>query len=235
MQKEDRAWTEYIKLFAQRYDDSNYVSPLQAKVMRASHCLTEKPFSKNQHFSRVLEVGAGTGEHLPFVKHSFDQYILSDLNPQTLEIASKKHAELHPGKLAFEAQRAETLNYEDNYFDRVVAVHVLEHIYKPHLAIKEWMRVLKEGGTLSILIPTDPGLAWRLGRNLGPRKNAIAKGMAYDYVMAREHVNPCNNLMAFLRHYFTEYTECWWPTPIPHYDFNLFYAFHARLNSKEIG
>jgi len=109
----------------------------------------------------------------------------------------------------------------------VFAGHVLEHIYYPHLALKEWVRVLKDKGTLSILIPTDPGVAWRFSRNLGPRKNAMARNITYDYVMAREHVNPCNNLIAFLKHYFPEHQDQWWPFSIPSIDINLFYIFHG--------
>lgn len=103
----------------------------------------------------------------------------------------------------------------------------------PHLALKEWRRVLKHGGVISILIPTDPGLAWRLGRHFGPRKNAIARGIAYDYVMAREHVNSCNNLIALLRHYFPGSKEAWWPFPIASIDLNLFFAFHATVDKRE--
>jgi phosphatidylethanolamine/phosphatidyl-N-methylethanolamine N-methyltransferase len=93
--------------------------------------------------------------------------------------------------------------------------------------------VLKDGGTLSILIPTDPGMAWRLGRHLGPRRNAIAQGIAYDYVMAREHVNSCNNLVALLRHYFPRSRESWWPLRVPSIDLNLFFAFHAKVVKQE--
>ena len=93
--------------------------------------------------------------------------------------------------------------------------------------------MLKHGGVISILIPTDPGMAWRLGRHFGPRKNALAQGIEYDYVMAREHVNSCNNLIAILRHYFPGSKEAWWPFPIPSIDLNLFFAFHATLDKRE--
>ncbi len=176
-----------------------------------------------------MEVGAGTGEHVPFVRHRFDSYTLTDMDEKTLEVAKGKYGALHPDKLRFDTQSGSNLTYPDDSFDRLIAAHVLEHIYQPHLALKEWCRVIKPGGTLSILIPTDPGIAWRLGRHLGPRRNAIAQGIAYDYVMAREHVNPCNNLIAFLRHYFPDAQESWWPTPIPSIDANLFFAFHAII------
>lgn len=235
MQTEDKAWIEYREKFSEVYDESNYSSPLQSSVMRASHKLVERAFDDQTHFGRVLEVGAGTGEHLPFVRHSFDEYTLTDLDPKTLEVAKRKLADIPNGKVTFEVQTGSELAYPDNTFDRLVATHVLEHIYQPHLALKEWRRVLKHGGTLSILIPTDPGMAWRLGRHFGPRKNAITQGIAYDYVMAREHVNSCNNLIAILRHYFPGSKEAWWPFPISSIDLNLFFAFHAKLDKRKEG
>lgn len=229
MTNEDQAWTDYRSSFSNVYDESNYASPIQAGVMRASHRLVERTLDASLRYPRVLEIGAGTGEHLAFVRHSFDEYMLTDSDPATLEIARKKtSSSIHREKLRFDLQDGSTLSYAEGSFDRVVAVHVLEHIYQPHLAIKEWRRVLRPGGLLSILIPTDPGVAWRLGRHLGPRRNAIKRGIAYDYVMAREHVNSCNNLIALLRHYFPEGREDWWPLPLPSIDLNLFFAFSAH-------
>lgn len=232
-QGEDKAWLEWRAQFSDVYDHANYSSALQAWVMRSSHRLAEKPFAADAYFDRVLEIGAGTGEHLPFVRHGFGEYILTDQDPKTLEVAKAKLTGLHDGKLGYEAHSGATLAYPDNCFDRVVATHVLEHIFPPHLAIKEWVRVLKDQGTLSILIPTDPGLAWRLGRHLGPRKSALAQGLAYDYIMAREHVNACNNLIAILRHYFPVREEAWWPLPLPSIDLNLFFAFHVKVSKQE--
>lgn len=226
-ESEDQAWIDYRRKFSDIYDDANYSSPLQAAVMRAGHRLMEKDYTPTDHFDRVLEIGAGTGEHLPFVQHGFNEYTLSDLDQKTLEIARKKLSPHTQGTLIFDTQSGSRLNYPDSSFDRVIASHVLEHIYQPHLALKEWVRVLKSGGVLSILIPTDPGMAWRFSRHLGPRRNAIAQGIAYDYIMAREHVNPCNNLIAILRHYFQKPSERWWPTPLPSIDINLFFSFNT--------
>jgi ubiquinone/menaquinone biosynthesis C-methylase UbiE len=227
MENEDQAWLDYRARFAGVYDEANYAGSLQSAVMRAGHRLLEKPFKESDHFAKVLEIGAGTGEHLGFVRHGFDQYVLTDPNEKTLEVARRKLHGRFGEKLQYETHSGEGLRYANNSFDRLIATHVLEHIYQPHLALKEWRRVVRNGGVISILIPTDPGIAWRLGRHFGPRKNAIAQGIAYDYVMAREHVNPCNNLVAMLRHYFPERTESWWPFAIPSIDLNLFFVCHV--------
>lgn len=229
MQNEDEAWIEWREKFSELYDESNYSSPLQSHLMRASHKLVEKRFDARDHFTKVIEIGAGTGEHLTFVRHRFDEYILTDCDSQTIEVAERKLAASCSRHVTFSVQTGSELSYPDNTFDRLVATHVLEHIYQPHLALKEWRRVLKNGGVISILIPTDPGVAWRLGRQFGPRRNAIKRGINYDYVMAREHVNSANNLIALLRHYFPTSTENWWPLRTPSIDLNLFFAFNAII------
>ena len=232
MKNEDKAWTDWVDNFHTLYDSANYDSALQSWMMRSSHKLLERPFGVDTEFKHVLEIGAGTGEHLKFVRHKFDKYVLTDQNARTLDVAREKLGSLHSGKLKVEVQTGSDIAYPDNSFDRVIAAHVLEHIYPPHLAVKEWARVIKDGGTLSILIPTDPGMAWRLGRMLGPRRNALARGLAYDYIMAREHVNSCVNLLAILLHYFADGKGAWWPLGIPSVDANLFFAFHAKITKK---
>lgn len=232
---EDRAWLDHREKFPDMYDDANYSSLLQRFVMNASHKLAERPFGPGDRFDKVLEVGAGTGGHLGFVRHQFKEYILSDMDPRMLSIARKHVGTAYAERVRFELQQGESLAFPDQSVDRLVATHVLEHIYPPHLAIKEWRRVIRHGGTLSILIPTDPGLAWRTGRLLGPRRHAVAQGIAYDYVMAREHVNSCYNLIAILRHYFPKARESWWPLPVPSVDLNLFFAFHARIDHNDPG
>lgn len=227
MVEEDKAWLEYKTRFPEGFDKLNYSSPLQVAVMRAGHRLVERKFTNREYFSSVLEIGAGTGEHFFHVQHGFDRYVLTDADTNILDVAKRKLGSETDSRLMFESQSAMELSYADSSFNRLIATHVLEHIYRPHLALKEWRRVVKSGGVLSVLIPTDPGLIWRLGRRFGPRKNAIAKDIPYDYIMAREHVNPCNNLIALMRHYFPDRTEAWWPLPIPSTDLNLFFVCHA--------
>lgn len=232
MQHEDQAWLDYRERFHNVYDQSNYASPLQAAVMGASHRLVEGRFSGDCHFERVLEVGAGTAEHMRYVRHRFDEYIVTDVDGAALDVARRKCEGLQIPGLSFEVAEGERLVYRDDSFDRLIAVHVLEHIPQPHKVLKEWARVVKNGGVLSLLIPTDPGVAWRLGRRLGPRRRALQQGIAYDYVMAREHVNPCNNLIALIHHYFPRVTEAWWPLAVPSMDLNLFYACHAIVEKS---
>lgn len=230
MSDEDQAWLDYRAGFANGYDDLNYSNSLQARVMHAGHRFLERTLPNSAGpFPCVLEVGAGTGEHAPFVVHDFDSYLISDLDAGALHFARSK---LSSGKAdmryAYLVQGAEQLALPDGRVDRLIAAHVLEHLEKPHEVIKQWRAALKPGGMLSVLLPTDPGLAWRLGKHLGPRRAAQARGLPYDYIMAREHVNACYPLLALLKFYFPEHRLAWWPLAMPSTDLNLFVAFHAR-------
>lgn len=211
--------------YSEKYEDANYGPGLAGWVMRKSHALVEKPFGAECKFSRVLEVGSGSGVHIGFVRHSFDEYLMTDFSDEMLKEAKGLKYE----GVRSAVEDATNLSFQDCQFDRVIAAHVLEHLVRPHEVLREWARVLKPGGTLSLVLPCDPGLAWRFGRNLGPRQTAKANGLAYDYVMAREHVNSITNLVSFIRYYFDNREECWWPTKIPFSDVNLIYAVNIRI------
>lgn len=230
MLDEDQAWLAYRAGFACGYDDQNYGNSLQARVMRAGHRFLERTLPKSSGpFPCVLEVGAGTGEHVSFVAHPFERYLISDLDAGALKFARRKLSEGNDDqRYTYLVQGAERLAVPDGQVDRLIAAHVLEHLERPHQVIKQWQAALKPGGILSVLLPTDPGLAWRLGKHLGPRRAALARGLPYDYIMAREHVNACYPLLGLLKFYFPEHRLAWWPLAVPSTDLNLFVAFHAQ-------
>lgn len=210
-----------VSRWLENYDSSTYGKGLSGTVLRRTHGLIERPFGPDVHLPQVLEVGAGTLAHLPFVRHRFDRYVASDFDQSVLDAAAAKP--LPQGVELMRIDGAE-LPFADDSMDRLIATHVLEHVPHPHEAVAEWVRVLKPGGVLSIILPCDPGLAWRIGRYLGPRKQAEKAGLPYDYYMAREHINAIHNLSNILDFHFPKREVTWWPSRIPSADLNLIYA-----------
>jgi SAM-dependent methyltransferase len=211
------------------YGELNYGAGLAGWFLRHSHKVCEATFGPNDKFSQVLEVGAGGGHHINFVRHQFDRYVMTDLNADYLRHLVRTTPQGRGGAVEVEAQDATRLDYADSSFDRVIATHVLEHLPEPHRVLLEWARVLKPGGVLSLVLPCDPGIAWRTGRSLGPRAAAKKQGIEYDYWMAREHINPIGNLIEFVRFHFPERKEIWSPLPVPLTDINLFFVCHLRV------
>ena len=217
----------YQEMWHQHYADLNYGKGLAAWFMKQSHKWSEERYSEGNHFPIVLEVGAGTGIHIQHVRHSFDKYIVSDVDDRHLKqviFDNQKNGEIIVAK-----ENATNLSYPENSVDRLIAAHVLEHLPNPHLVLREWYRVLKHGAIMTLVLPCDPGLAWRVGRNFGPRAKDEKLGIPYDYWMAREHINSITNLGSLIRYYFEELEENWRPFFIPGSDLNLFYICHITI------
>lgn len=219
----------YERLYVESYEKHNQNSTFSGRLLQKSHDLLEKTIPKGMKFNNVIEVGAGSGHHYSHVKHEHSMYVMTDSSDEMLLVARKKYEPMiESGNLVIEKQDATKLNVPDNFFDRLIATHVLEHIPNPVAVLREWNRVVKKGGLISIVLPCDPGMLWRLGRHFGPRRNAERLGLPYDYVQAADHVNSIFNLVIFIRHHFEDVSELWYPARLPTPDLNLFYVCHIR-------
>lgn len=226
----------YELSYIHSYDTNNTEQTLAGSFLQKSHRLLEQTLPKVGDLRRVLEVGAGSGHHLPYVSNDFQRYVMTDGSEEMLNIARKKFCvEVSSDSLVLEKQDATSLSYPDDSFDRLIATHVLEHLPNPVSVLREWNRVVRPGGIISIVLPCDPGFLWRLGRHLGPRRNAKKLGLAYDYLQAAEHINSIFNLVVFIRHHFESLDELWYPTRIPSPDLNLFYICHMKTAQKNGG
>jgi len=93
------------------------------------------------------------------------------------------------------------------------------------------MKKLKKGGVLSISLPTDPGLAWRLGRLFvglfKVNKTYKISFEDFEYMNATEHVNSIFNLISIIRYnYKNSFEEYFYPLKIKSSDLNLIYNAH---------
>ena len=223
-------WIEWQNRAPKIYDSIYYDgNPLVSKINLAGHKLLEKKFNDNIFFEKVIEVGAGTGAHLDFVKHTYNSYYVTDLSEDLLKLGIKKN--IDSPKIIFKKEDATNLSFPDSTFDRLISVYNLEHLLQPHLVLKEWMRVVKLNGVISIAIPLDGGLAWRLGRFLTTRNSFKKNNLNLDYIIAREHINPSYNLISLIQYYFQSYSESWYPLRIPLVDINLVYVCNL-INTK---
>lgn len=104
--------------------------------------------------SRILEVGCSGGALLLDLKtHDFIRAEGIDISPRAIEVCRER--ELQNVTLA----SAEQTGKESNSFDVIIAADILEHIADEKIALQEWRRVLKPGGTLILFVPAFP-LLW---------------------------------------------------------------------------
>lgn len=106
-------------------------------------------------FARTLEIGAGIGERLEYEKLNAEQesdYIALDIR----KIMVTEIRRRFPKMKAVVGDCQQRLQFEDDYFGRVPAIHVLEHLPDLPAAIREMHRLCdKERGIFSIVIPCE--------------------------------------------------------------------------------
>ena len=206
-----------------RYNTHLYTG-LLGYAMRYSHRQLEK-FNGMKKYSKVLEIGAGSAPHIDYLKHDYDEYFIAETSSSALEF--------YKGMKNIKAYSYDGVNlpFDDNFFDRIIISQCLEHVNEPEKFLFEMMSKLKKGGVLSISLPTDPGLLWRLGRLfikyfIVNRTYNISKE-EYEYINATEHINSIFTLINLIRYNFkNQIEEYCLPFRIKLLDVNLFYIVH---------
>ena len=182
-------------------------------------------FKGKEKYDNVLEIGPGPASHINFIKHKFDNYYIVETSVDsvnTYENDKRIKATLYDGV---------NLPFEKNFFDRIIISHVLEHISEPENFLFEMMNKLKSGGLLSISLPSDPGLLFRLGKfyvkHFIAQRTYKISNKEYDYLHATEHINSIFNLITLIRYNFkNQIEEEFLPFKIRLIDINLFYNVH---------
>ncbi|MEA1996701.1 MAG: class I SAM-dependent methyltransferase, partial [Gemmatimonadota bacterium] len=98
----------------------------------------------------VLDLGCHLAIYSCFLAVKGHRVVGADVDRETLEIAKKKYS--HPN-LRIVLLDGERLDFEDNSFDCVLLLEVLEHCQDPRGLVREIHRVLRPGGSLVLSVP----------------------------------------------------------------------------------
>jgi phosphatidylethanolamine/phosphatidyl-N-methylethanolamine N-methyltransferase len=160
-----------------------------------THRLLERGFTESDSFSDVLEVGSGEGEHLPFVRHAFTSYCMSDIRPP--------RASIEDPRVTFIQADVQSLPVADAVYDRVISTCLLHHVENPVHTLEEMRRVARPGGVVSIMIAADPGLAYRLAQGVSSGRQYRKMGFGdWRALHAMEHRNHAGSLHHLINYVF---------------------------------
>jgi len=108
---------------------------------------------KSKKSTKVLEVGCGRGTMSAyFADNNYDTYLL-DKSKKAMELA-KKYFKKNNLKANFYTDDCLKLPFENNKFDIIFSIGLMEHFKNPEKAISEKFRVLKKGGiNISYIVP----------------------------------------------------------------------------------
>lgn len=173
-------------------------------------------------FLKTLEIGAGLGEHLHYENLSQAQqqnYVALEMR----ENMAEKIKQSFPDTQVIVGDCQKILPFDDSHFDRILAIHVLEHLPNLPATIKEMYRLCnKKNGRLSIVIPCEGGLAYSLGRKLTAQRIFENRyKQSYKWFIEREHINKPHEILEELALYFHVEHKSFFPFLIPAIHFNL--------------
>lgn len=174
------------------------------------------------HFRHTLEIGAGIGEHIKYEKLTTQQaknYVAVELRKNMAEKIRLHHPQIkiHVGDCQ------QPLPFSDNQFDRILAIHVLEHLPNLPNAIKEMHRLCnKTHGIFSVVIPCEGGMIYGLSRKISAQKIFERRyKQSYKWFIEREHINKPHEIFEELNPYFKIIHRDYFPLKLPSVHFNL--------------
>jgi ubiquinone/menaquinone biosynthesis C-methylase UbiE len=181
---------------------------------------------KNKSPHRILEVGAGTGEHFVHVQdinlEVIREYIALDIRANIVLPAESKVKGLVPVKWV--SASVQDIPFTDSYFDRAMSTCLFHHIKDPYLGLLELRRVVANKGEISIGMPTDPGIANQILKTLYTYRKARKLGVENpEFIYALEHPNHLIALLSISREVFKndKISFSYWPFRIRNWHLNL--------------
>jgi SAM-dependent methyltransferase len=185
-------------------------------VERFNHGWPAKTARPNE---RTLEIGSGLGEHINAEpRFARQDYVASELRPDMAAILAERHPEVQ----TVVADVQQPLPFDDASFDRVLAIHVLEHLPDLPAALTQIRRVLKPGGRFIAVIPCEGGLAYSLARRISAQRIFEQRyGMSYDWFVKSEHINLPREIIEETRAHFDVVRRRHFPLLVPVTTLNL--------------
>jgi ubiquinone/menaquinone biosynthesis C-methylase UbiE len=221
------------KILGEYYRDtySHYLfgNGLQAGGIAWFEKILEKYWLKKLVY-KTLEIGVGSGEHLEFVTDfPKTEYIGVDISP----LQSGKLDERIPSDLLkvvrFVKANAEDLPFQENYFDRVSSTCLFHHLDDPMAAMMEARRVVRVGGEISVVLPTDPGLLNQFVKHIySYRRMKKLTNIDPSLIYALEHKNHILSLIKLFKEVFKndKITLRFLPFRINSWNLNLAVSIH---------
>jgi SAM-dependent methyltransferase len=168
------------------------------------------------NFLTTLEIGAGLGEHIHFEQLNAEQesnYVALELR----ENMAEKIKERFPKVRTCVGDCQQTLDFPSGYFDRILAIHVLEHLPDLPSALRQMHRLCNpKSGVFSIVIPCEGGWAYSLARSISARRLFEKRYQQdYDWFIQREHINRPQEILGELQKLFTVEQNTFFPLRIP--------------------
>ena len=172
----------------------------------------------------TIEIGCGIGHHFNFLNFAQQKkYMGLDINFNHL-----KAAKTNFNNFNIIQGNAYNLPLSDKSIDKINAIYIFEHLHKLQDCLQEICRVIKDGGELLGVVPTEGGLAWHLGRSVTTKRFLEKKyNINYNKVVYYEHCNTCREVLKEVDQLFHITHKIYMPFHISSIHLNAVVVFRA--------
>jgi len=125
----------------QRFWHSRRIALLERVLLPVKGCALDVGCADGFITSRIADATGAT------------QVVGIDFKEDSIVYARNRYCERED--LSFKVACAQNVPFGDSTFDAVTAIEVLEHVVDPVSVLSEVLRVLKRGGKLYIIVPTE--------------------------------------------------------------------------------
>ncbi len=192
-----------------------------------NHTYPLRHLPQREHF-RTLELGAGIGAHIGYEDLFRQDYHCVELRQNMADEIIRRY----PMITATVADCQQRTPYDSSSFDRIVAVHVLEHLPDLPACLDEVNRLLKPGGLFSVVLPCDPGLAYGFARKISAERIFKKRyNLPYDWFIGREHINSPDEILTLMTKSFDQIDRTYFPLRLPIVSLNLCIGTTMRKRS----
>jgi ubiquinone/menaquinone biosynthesis C-methylase UbiE len=192
-------------------EEVNNIRTFEKTLKKAAHNFINKISYKvkvpPKRDGKILDIGCGDGSGLlKLKKEGWKTY-----GVEISDIAAKYARE--KCELNVYTGTVEDAEFADDYFDRVILSHVVEHLHDPKSTLKEVNRILKKDGILIICIPNVYSveakifkkywIGWDLPRHLYHYSPITISSLLYKTgfnVLKIEYDNNPNNMLSSLQY-----------------------------------
>jgi SAM-dependent methyltransferase len=167
---------------------------------------------------KTLDIGAGNGAHLKYENLDAQEYTALEQSSQLI----KNINNIYPKGKTVIGDCQEEIDFQDNYLDRVLAIHVLEHLDNLPVTLREVHRILSPGGKFSVVIPCEGGILYSIGRKFSSEKMFKARyHQSYNWLIKYDHINTAKEVLSELKNLFNIDSTQYFPFLIPSVDMEL--------------
>jgi SAM-dependent methyltransferase len=216
---------EFLKIWLQTYPEKySVMENFNHQALFKDHVLPKN--------CMTLEIGAGIGTHIKYEDVIDQRYHALELREDFVEQIKKDFPQVTP--ICGDIQKK--ISCPEHSFDRIIAVHVLEHLPDLPAALREIKRLLKPSGFCEFVLPCEGGLAYSLARKISAQRLFEKRypGTPYDLFIKSEHVNTCREIIEELNaaDFYSE-RKAFFPFPLPFIFCNLAVGLRCRLLSPK--